>query len=144
MSIGIRRIALLVTLIVCSGFAAAQNAGPKPDKDPFHGKLFPPDVILQHREALQLDDEQLAAIRAAVIDVQSNIAGHQWDLRDAYQQVLADLAETPVDEARVLQHVQLALAAENEVKKMQVGMLVRLRNLLTDEQFAYLESQVRR
>ena len=33
------------------------------------------------------------------------------------------------------------LRAENAVKKEQLKMLIRLRNLLTEEQFAHLESQ---
>ena len=33
-----------------------------------------------------------------------------------------------------------ALRAENEVKKLQVAMLIQLKNLLTAEQVAYLES----
>ena len=37
--------------------------------------------------------------------------------------------------------VDKALIAENNVKKEQVAMLIRLRNLLTDEQIAYLEAQ---
>ena len=39
-----------------------------------------------------------------------------------------------------MQDVQAALSAENEVKKLQVGMLIKLRNLLTDEQMEYLRS----
>ena len=140
MRTGSRRILLLVTLLVCSAVAAAQGQGQGPAKEPFKGKLFAPDVILANRDELQLSDEQLAGIRSAVIDVQTNIAEHQWDLRDAYQLVLSDLDEAPVNEATVLEHVQAAMNAENEVKKLQVAMLIKLRNLLTEDQFAYLKS----
>jgi len=54
--------------------------------------------------------------------------------------VMADLDEVPVDEDKVMANVQAALLAENEVKKLQVAMLIRLRNLLTDEQMQYLQS----
>jgi hypothetical protein len=138
MNKGIMKIALPWVLLVCGGVALAQNPGH--DKDVFKGKLFAPDVILEHREALELSEQQLSGIRAAVIDVQSNIAEYQWDLRDAYQRVLSDLDAAEIDEERVLEHVSAALAAENKVKKMQVGMLIRLRNLLTEEQVAYLKS----
>ncbi len=138
MSNGIKRTLLLLTLLVFSGVVGAQQ--PSQDKDVFKGKLFAPNVILANKKALELSDEQLAGIRAAVIGVQSNIAEHQWDLREAYQQVLSDLDETPVDEGKVLEQVQAAMAAENEVKKLQVAMLIKLRNLLTDQQFTYLKS----
>ncbi len=35
---------------------------------------------------------------------------------------------------------EVALLAENQVKKHQMAMLVRLKNLLTAEQIAYLEA----
>ena len=59
---------------------------------------------------------------------------------EAYQNIMAELDKTPIDEDQVLEHVAAALQAENEVKKLQVGMLVQLKNLLTAEQIAYLES----
>lgn len=41
---------------------------------------------------------------------------------------------------KVLKNVEAALLAENKVKQLQVAILIRLRNLLTDEQMAYLRS----
>jgi len=129
---------LVVWALIAAGTAVAQNPGP--DKDPFKGRLFPPNVILEHQQALELSEQQLKDIRSAVIEVQSNIAEHQWDLRDAYQRVMTQLEQSPVDEASVLNDIDQALAAENKVKRMQVAMLIRLRNVLTEEQFAYLQA----
>ena len=120
------------------GMATVQAAGPK--DDPFKGKLFAPNVILEHRDALGLTKEQFTDIRRAVVEVQANVAEHEWDVAEAYQNIMAELDKTPIDENAVLAHVSAALRAENEVKKLQVSMLVKLKNLLTDEQIAYLES----
>ncbi len=130
---------LLVCLSLLSSVAMAQDIGAK--KDVFKGKLFAPKVILEHQDELGLSKEQFTAIRAAVVEVQASVAGHEWDLREAYMQTLASLDETPVDEDKVLQSVEAALLAENEVKKLQVRMLIRLRNLLTDKQIEYLQAQ---
>ena len=127
---------VLVFLLSASGTSAAQSKA-----DVFRGKLFPPKTILQHQGELQLSKEQFTAIKAAVVEVQANVAEHEWDLREAYVNVLAELDKTPIDEARVMGFVDKALIAENNVKKEQVAMLIRLRNLLTDEQLAYLEAQ---
>ena len=127
-----------VCLVLLTSVASAQGQGPQ--KDPFKGKLFAPKVILEHQDELNLSKEQFTAIRAAVVDVQGAVAEHEWDLREAYMQALADLDEAPVDEQKVLQSIQRALLAENEVKKLQVGLLIKLRNLLTDEQMEYLRS----
>ena len=87
---------LLVCLGLASSVALAQDAGPK--KDVFQGKLFAPKIILEHQDELGLTKEQFTAIRAAVVEVQANVAGYEWDLREAYMQTLASVDETPVDE----------------------------------------------
>jgi hypothetical protein len=53
---------------------------------------------------------------------------------------MLELDKSPIDESKVLEFAGRALQAENQVKKKQVAMLVRLKNLLTAEQVAYLES----
>jgi len=131
-------IAIIACLMLFAGFAVAQDRGGKPD--PFQGKLFAPDIILKNQDQLNLSKEQFTAIKAAVVEVQSNVAEHEWDLREAYQKVLAALDESPIDEKRVLENINDVLLAENQVKKQQVTMLIRLKNLLNDEQVAYLES----
>jgi len=137
---GIRKLAPLAGIcfvfFATSVFAQGQGA----QRDVFKGKLFAPNIILEHQDELNLSKEQFTAIRAAVVEVQANVAEHEWDLREAYQRVIADLDDEPVDENKVMENVEAALLAENEVKKLQVAMLIRLRNLLTDEQMAYLQS----
>ena len=129
---------LVLLALLCCGVEVAVAAGPK--EDPFQGKLFAPNVILENQSELGLSKQQFTEIRKAVVEVQSNVAEHEWDLQEAYVLIMAELDKTPIDERKVLEHVGAALRAENEVKKLQVAMLVRLRNLLTDEQVAYLGS----
>jgi len=129
---------LLCLLLVASmsvGTAIAQD-----NKDVFKGKLFAPNLILENREALQLSKDQFTAIRAAVVEVQSNVAEHEWDMQEAYQALMLELDKTPIDEDRVLEYANQALLAENQVKKKQMAMLVRLKNLLNAEQISHLES----
>ncbi len=129
---------LATCLFLLASVATAQDAGNQ--KDVFKGKLFPPNIIMEHQDKLGLSKEQFTAIRAAVVEVQSNVAGYEWDLREAFQRVLSALDESPIDEDKVIESLEAALRAENEVKKRQVAMLVKLRNLLTDEQVEYLRS----
>jgi Spy/CpxP family protein refolding chaperone len=130
-------VAGMLLILIATG-AMAQGTGPQ--KDVFKGKLFPPNIILEHQDELNLSKEQFTAIRAAVVEVQASVAEHEWDLREAYQKAMADLEESPVDEEKVLASIEDSLLAENKVKQLQVAMLIRLRNLLTDEQMAYLQS----
>ena len=127
---------LLATVSLAAGSALA--AGPK--EDVFKGKLFPPNVILENQAGLNLSKAQFTEIRAAVVEVQAGVAEHEWDMREAYQALMGELDKSPIDEQKVLEYANEALLAENQVKKKQMAMLVRLKNLLTAEQIGYLES----
>lgn len=129
---------LIILVLTLFSTSAALAAGPK--EDVFKGKLFAPNIILENQAELGLSKDQFTAIKKAVVEVQSNVAEHEWDVREAYLSMLQALDEVPINEDRVLQLVSIALLAENEVKKEQMTMLIRLRNLLTAEQVAFLES----
>jgi len=131
-------IAALLALWLCVGTATATGGR----ADVFKGKLFPPNVILENQADLGLTREQFTAIRAAVVAVQGGVAEHEWDMREAYLGIMEELDKTPVDEDAVIELAEKALLAENEVKKKQMRMLMKVRNLLTEEQVDQLEAIV--
>lgn len=130
----------IVLFVMTASLAFGVSAAAEPKPDVFKGKLFPPNVILEHQAQLELSRQQFTDIKAAVVAVQANIAEHEWDLRQAYQNIMLELDRAPIDEQRVLELVNIALLAENEVKKEQVAMLIKLKNLLNADQVEYLES----
>ena len=121
--------------LLCAGTATAERGA-----EVFRGKLFPPNLILENQDELSLSREQFTSIRQAVVDVQANVAEHEWDMREAYLRIMDELDADSIDEERVLEIANEALLAENEIKKLQMAMLIRVRNLLTDEQVEYLRS----
>jgi len=130
----------LLILLALASFAGVSAVAADTKDDVFKGKLFAPNVILENQSELSLSKQQFTEIRKAVVDVQANVAEHEWDMAEAYQNIMAELDKSPISEVEVLEHVGAVLRAENEVKKLQVTMLIKLKNLLTDEQIAYLES----
>ena len=129
---------LVIVLLLC---VASSGVSANEARDIFKGKLFPPNVVLEHREELDLSREQYTAIRKAVVEVQTQVAEHEWDMQEAYSDVLAMLDDRPLDEQAIISGVKAVLAAENEVKIAQMGMLLRIRNLLNEEQVAFLEAK---
>ncbi len=127
-------------LTVCVLFLFAGTAVADRASDVFRGKLFPPSLILEHQDELELSREQFTSIREAVVQVQADVAEHEWDMREAYLRIMDELDAEPIDEERVIEIANEALLAENEIKKKQMAMLIRVRNILTDEQVAYLRS----
>ncbi|PYQ34937.1 MAG: hypothetical protein DMF57_04635 [Acidobacteria bacterium] len=133
---------LFITLLFLSISAFAQQ--PPPNDDPIGRQLFPPEIVMGHQEELGLQEKQRAAIRSEVHKVQSRFVDLQWQLSEDTEKMASLLRSTPIDEARVLEQADKVMAQEREVKKMQLSMLVRIRNLLTPEQIAKLQEIRRR
>jgi Spy/CpxP family protein refolding chaperone len=64
----------------------------------------------------------------------------QLDLEERTETVSRLLQQAPVDEAKVLAAVDQVLVLENQVKKAQLSLLVRIKNQLTAAQLAKLDA----
>jgi heavy-metal resistance protein len=116
------------SLVVQSGERA-----PSPDQA-LEQRVFPPDLVLQCRERIGLKTEQRDAIRAAMRDMQSKTMDMQWKLQDEAEKLNDALKRPSVNEAETLAQVDRVLGAEREVKRAQMTMLIRIKNVLTPEQ----------
>ncbi len=135
---------LFITLLFLSISAFAQQPPPQPNDDPIGRQLFPPEMVMGHQEELGLQEKQRAAIRSEVHKVQSRFVDMQWQLSEDAEKMANLLRATPIDEAKVLEQADKVMAQEREVKKMQLSLLVRIKNLLTPEQIAKLHEIRRR
>ena len=113
---------LIIALLLCTAF---NGAIANETRDIFKGKLFPPNVVLEYRDELDLTREQFTAIRSAVVEVQTQVAEHEWDMQEAYTAVLALLDARPLDEQEILSGVRSVLAAENEGQDRADGHVVK-------------------
>jgi Spy/CpxP family protein refolding chaperone len=118
--------------------AAAPGQNGNAGDDPFAAYLFPPERVMSHGLEIGLDDAQKTAIRNEVQKVQHKFLDVQFELQGESEKMVKLLQEKPVDETRVLAQVDRILALEKDIKKMQVGLLVRIKNLLTPAQQAKL------
>jgi Spy/CpxP family protein refolding chaperone len=135
---------LFIALLFLSISAFAQQPPPQPNDDPIGRQLFPPEMVMGHQEELGLQEKQRAAIRSEVHKVQSRFVDLQWQLSEDTEKMASLLRSTPIDEAKVLEQADKVMAQEREVKKMQLSLLVRIKNLLTPDQVAKLQEIRRR
>jgi Spy/CpxP family protein refolding chaperone len=101
--------------------------------------LFPPELVMAHQKAIGLDDVQKNDIRGELLKAQTRFTDLQWQLQDAMESLTALLKKTPADESQVLAQLDKVLATERELKRTQIGLLVRIRNRLTPDQQARLQ-----
>jgi Spy/CpxP family protein refolding chaperone len=112
-----------------------QTGARAPSQDqPLEQRVFPPDLVLQCRERIGLKTEQRDAIRTAMRDMQTKTMDMQWKLQDEAEKLNDALKRPSVNETETLAQVDRVLAAEREVKRAQMAMLIRIKNVLTPDQ----------
>ena len=87
-----------------------------------------------HAQEIGLDDGQRNGIRNEIHKAQGKFVDLQFELQAEGEKLGRLLQETPVDENRVLAQIDRILALEKDVKRTQVALLVRIKNLLTPAQ----------
>jgi Spy/CpxP family protein refolding chaperone len=122
---------LVLALLVVSPVALSEGPAPA---DPLGDNLFPPDLILSSQAAIGLTDAQKADVRAEVLKVQPRFTDLQWKLQDAVDGLKTLLAAPTADEAKVLEALDRVLSFERDLKRSQIGLMVRLKNLLSADQ----------
>jgi len=117
--------------------AAALRAEPA-EEDPIGKYLFPPELVMKYSQDLGLDERQRTAVKENVQKAQAKFLDLQWTLQEESQKMVRLLQARPVDEAAVLAEADKVLAQEREIKRTQLSLLIRLKNLLNEPQQAKL------
>src|SRR6267142_3910366 len=125
-----RVLCLCAVFFLATGAARAQQ----PDQDLIGQSFFAPELVIQHQEAIGLSAEQKEYFKAEIRQAQLKFTELQWSLQDEMEKLVALVKQAHVDEQQVLAQLEKLLAAEREVKRQQVTLLVRIKNKLTPEQ----------
>ena len=110
-----------------------------PGPDPVAENLFPPELVMAHQKAIDLSDAQKTYIRAELLKAQTRFTELQWQLQDAMEALVSLLKQSPADESQVMSQLDKVLSSEREIKRTQIGLLVRIKNKLTPDQQAHLQ-----
>lgn len=110
---------------------------PKPD-DAFAQALFDPQLVLRHAQTIGLTAAQRRTILDALKATQTELGPLQAEMTEPALDLVELLNQSKVDEAKVVSKIGQVLTIENEVKKKQALLLVRIKNALTPEQQARL------
>ncbi len=135
--------AVLVASAALIAVAAPTNLSaqeqPAVQQDPLFEALFPPELIMQHRRAIALTDEQRDAISQLIQQLQGRVVRLQWELLDEMEQLTQTMGAARVELDRALDQLGAVLDTEQEIKQAHLEMLVRIKNLLSPDQQATLD-----
>ena len=128
----------ILLLVAWTALAAAATATPPATDDPIAQYVFPPELIMKYSGEIALDAEQRTAIKEAVRQAQTKFLGAQWEMQEETTKLVHLLQAHQVDEKAVLSEADRLMDLERQVKKTQLSLMVRLKNLLTPAQQARL------
>lgn len=113
------------------------DVAPAPN-DPLPANFFPPELIMSHQRELGIQDAQRTALVNELQQTQASFVQLQWKMSAESEQLEKLVQPTTVNETLVLAQIDRVLAMEREIKRAQIGLLIRTKNLLTVQQQAKL------
>ena len=120
---------LFVLFIFTSGLWAQ-----KPADDSVSHYLFPPELIMRFHQEINLDANQSQAMKEAIQKAQAKFIDMQWNLQSEVDKLQKLLKVNPVDEPAVMTQMDHVLDRERDIKKAQISLLIRIKNLLSESQ----------
>jgi Spy/CpxP family protein refolding chaperone len=129
---------LVRTLFLALLFVATQASAQAPGPDPIAENLFPPDLVMQNQQAIALTDAQKEFLKGEVKQAQGRFTDLQFQLQEEMEKLVGLLKPAQPDEQRVLAQLDRVLAAEREIKRAQIALVVRIKDRLTPDQQAKL------
>ena len=131
---------LLILAAAASADGEMMEPGPPPGPPGFMRQVFPPRLVMEHQQEIGLRPAQVDAIKRAMNEAQEQLVDLEWRL-NAESEALGKLLDADhVDEAAALAKLAQVTAIEQQVKKANFTLLVRVKNQLDPEQQAKLRA----
>ncbi len=126
------RLAAIAIALSC----APAGAGPMGTRrgPAFLRQLFPPSLIMRQQADLGITPAQREAITKELTDAQKAMLDVRWELEDKTAALAKLLAADKVDESAALAQADEVVKLEDRLKRIRLGMLIRVKNLLTPAQ----------
>jgi len=135
---GIRQMRTTAIVIAIVGLCCCTALGQKPGSDPLGDNLFPPELVMAHQQEIGLTEEQREYLKVESRKAQLRFTELQWQLLDESEKLAALVKQEHVDEQQTLATLDKILDVEREIERLQISLVVRIKNKLTSEQQARL------
>jgi Spy/CpxP family protein refolding chaperone len=130
---------LSAACVLCFLISAPFSAIFAQQPDPLGETFFSPELIMQNQQAIGLSEEQKTYIMSQIQEVQETFTKLNWSLQKKMETLIKLTSQNTVDEKMVLEQLDKVLPIEEQVKKSQITLMVRIKNKLSAEQQAKLK-----
>ena len=136
------KMALILPLALAASTLYAQPQAPHPPPqrpDPLMETLFPPELIMQNAEAINLTDEQREKLETEMHKAHDRFEDMHAKLDKQRETTAALLKKERVDESAAMAQFEKVLDQERELRRAHLALMLSLKNKLTGEQQTKLE-----
>ncbi len=115
-------------------FVAALSAREGGRYEPFQREMFPPELLIANQRKIGLTPEQRDVFIREMRQTQSDLLPTQLEMSEASADLMALIEGPRIDEEAALAAAQRVLDLERRLKTRHMVLLIRIKNLLTQEQ----------
>ena len=121
-----KKLTALAALIFMFNLTLAQND--------YQKELFTPEVVMKYQSKINLSEKQRSNIKDIHKNLSATFSNLKWDL-SAEKETLNDLLKSSkINKKASLAQMEKVTALENQLKKMQLELLVNVKNELSEDQ----------
>ncbi len=130
----------IITCVFTLSVITASNAAGQADHMENH--IFPPEAVMQASRSIGLDEQQRAAITDAIREFERSQLELEWQIQDETQALTEIMRLSSIDEAAALAQAARVMDAETGMKQAHLRLLIRIKNLLSEEQQVQLRELI--
>ena len=127
----------LALMALANVISFAQENSPK---DPVGENFYPPELIMENQKSIGLTADQEKQIGMQMKEAQSEFMDLNWKINKVKEEFIALISETKIEEQKAIEKLDQLLAIENDIKKRQVTLMIRIKNTLSVEQQKKLDT----
>jgi Spy/CpxP family protein refolding chaperone len=126
-----KTIIIMFCVLVYSAKACAQQ---NQQTDPMGKAFFPPELVMHNQDAINLTEAQRNSIAKEMQEAQSEFISAQWGLTKETEKLKSIIEKEKPSEQDALDQFEKIVTMENKIKRRQIILLIRIKNLLNHEQ----------
>ena len=128
-----------IALALCLLAVAPPVALAEDDEDPFEELVFDPELVMANQRKIELTREQRDLFIREMQATQTDVLPVEFEMTEASMDLIELLEGPRVDEEAALEAAARVLELERQVKSRHMVLLIRIKNLLTEEQQELLQ-----
>lgn len=99
-----------------------------------------PKLLMRYQDELGLTDKQKSAIKKYVKKAQADSVDVEFQLQEEMEKLKKLVGEEKVNKLAALEQAEKVMALEHQMKTIQLGLMIDIKNALTAEQIAKIKA----